>query len=137
LVGADALDGADGALQDVVAASELAGLLHRDQVAGFLDHADHGGVTAVVVADAAQGTLGEVEAASAPGHPILGLTDGAGQTHRVVLRKLQEVQSDALRRLWSHAGKSSQLIDEVLDRTRVDSGHLDRSASEEVVEADS
>ena len=40
LVGPDALDGADGALEHVVATLELAGLLDGDDVAGLLDHAD-------------------------------------------------------------------------------------------------
>ena len=65
LVGADALDRADGALQHVVAAVELAGLLDRHDVARLLDHADHRGVAAGVGADVALAALGDVEAARA------------------------------------------------------------------------
>ena len=53
LVGADPLDRADGSLEDVVAAPELAGALHGDDVARLLDDAEHGRVAAVVGADAA------------------------------------------------------------------------------------
>ena len=85
LVGSDALDGADGALQHVVAPVELAGLLDGHQVAGLLDHAHDRGVAAGVGADAAQVALGHVEAGLAERDPVLGLGDGAGQAERVGL----------------------------------------------------
>ena len=52
LIGPDPFDRADRALQHVVAAPELARPLHRDDVAGLLDDAQHRVVTAVVGADA-------------------------------------------------------------------------------------
>ena len=57
LLGADALDRADGALQHVVAAPVLAGLLDGDDVAGLLDHAEDGRVPPGVAADLALDVL--------------------------------------------------------------------------------
>ena len=58
LVRADAVDGADGALQHVIAAVVFPGLLHRHHVAGLLHHADDRRVPAVVTADVALGAAG-------------------------------------------------------------------------------
>src|SRR5690606_23542409 len=67
LVGPDALDGADGALEHVVAALELTGLLDGDDVPGFLDHAHDRALPAGVAADPATVALGDVEARLAEG----------------------------------------------------------------------
>ena len=55
LLGADALDGADRALEHVVATLELAGLLDGDDVARLLDHADDGRVASWIEQIAALG----------------------------------------------------------------------------------
>ena len=65
LVRPDPVDGADGALQDVVAAAVLPGLLHRHDVPGLLDHAHDGLVPPGVPADVALGA----GPASSPGTP--------------------------------------------------------------------
>ena len=53
VVGADAVDRADGAAEHVVAPAELAGALDGDDVLGLLDDADDRRVAARVAADAA------------------------------------------------------------------------------------
>ena len=62
VVGADPLDRADRAAEDVVAAAELPGALDRDDVLGLLDDAQHGQVAARVEADPALLGLGDVAA---------------------------------------------------------------------------
>ena len=120
LLGTDALDRADRALQHVVAAVELLGLLHRDDVAGLLDHAQDRGVAPVVGAEPARGALGDVEAPLAERHAVLGLGDGVGEPERVDLLDLQEVERDALRRLRTDAGQAAELVDQLLHRLGVD-----------------
>ena len=115
LIGADPLDGTDGAHEHVVAAAVLAGLLHGHDVAGLLNHAHDGGVPALVRADRALRPLGDVEAASAEGDALLHLGDGTGQPHRILLGQLQEVERDALRRLGADAGQPAELVDQILD----------------------
>ena len=66
LLGPDALDGRDRALQHVVAAGELVGALDGDDVARLLHHAERRGVAPVVEAEAAELALGDVEAPPAP-----------------------------------------------------------------------
>ena len=62
VLGVDAVDRRQRAAQHVVAAVELVGALDRDHVARLLDHADHGRLAALVLADAAGRLGGEVEA---------------------------------------------------------------------------
>ena len=120
LVGPDALDRADRALQHVVAAPELAGLLDGHDVAGLLDHADHGGVAARVGADRALVALGDVEAPGAERDLVLDLDDGRGQAQGVVAR----AASAGGRRCAGPTsgptpGQPPELVDQVLDRTGV------------------
>ena len=116
LLGPDALDRRDRALEHVVPAGELVGALDRDDVAGLLDDAEHGGVAPVVEAVAAELALGDVEAPPAPGDPLLRLGDRPGEPVGVLGRGLQEVERDPLRRLRADAGQAAELVDERLDR---------------------
>ena len=77
LLGPDALDGRDRALEHVVATVELVGALDRDDVARLLDDAQHGRVAPIVEAVAAELALGDVEALPAPRDPRLRLGDRA------------------------------------------------------------
>jgi len=74
VVGADAVDGVDGAAEHVVEPPVLAGALDGDDVLGLLDDADDALVAAGVAADGALGGLGDVAAGLAEAD--LGL-DGA------------------------------------------------------------
>ena len=120
LLGTDPLDRADGALQHVVAPVELLRLLHRDDVARLLHHAEHGGVAPIVGAQVAQRALGDVEALLAERHAVLRLGDGAGQAERVDLLDLQQVERDPLRGLRADPRKAAELVDELLHRLGVD-----------------
>jgi hypothetical protein len=53
LVGADSIDWAYRTLQDVVTATKLTGTFDRNDVAGFLDNAEHVDVTPRLAADVA------------------------------------------------------------------------------------
>jgi len=87
----------------VVEALELLGPLDGDRVAGLLHHAHQRGVATGVAAEVAQLALGDVEAATAPPHPLLDLLDGAGQAPGVLRGDLEDVVRDPLRRLGAHA----------------------------------
>ncbi len=63
----DAVEGREGAAEDMVEAAVLVGALHRADVVGVFHDADHGLVAAGVAADLALLGLGEVEAAPAHG----------------------------------------------------------------------
>src|SRR5262245_42824734 len=73
LVGSDALDGADRAAEDVVAALELTCALDRDDVLGLLDHTDQRVVSTRIPADLALVLFGDVAADRAEPHPGLDL----------------------------------------------------------------
>ena len=75
LLGSDALDRRDRALQHVVAALELTGALDRDDVARLLDDAHDVRVAPVVAAERAQLAFGDVEAPPAPRDAILRVDD--------------------------------------------------------------
>ena len=102
----------------MVAAVELVGALDRDHVARLLDHADHGAVAALVLADPAARAHGEVEADLALGHGLLDLADRVGERERLVLRHAQDVESEPLRGALPDAGQASELGDEAIDRRR-------------------
>ena len=85
LLGPHSLDRVDGALEHVVPAAELLGLLDRDDVARLLHDADERGVTALVETQAAQLALGDVVAARAERDAVLHLVDGMGEPLRVLL----------------------------------------------------
>ena len=116
--------GIEGALEHVVLARELPGLLDRDDVTGVLDHADRRGVPPVVGADGAQPALGHVEAAGAEGDPLLHRHDGLGQPEwrpRAPPADRWKVMRCA--DLGPMPGQAAQLVDEGLQRPRED-GHL-------------
>ena len=88
-------------------------------------------VAPLVAAERAQLAFGEVVAAPAPRHPLLGVDDRGREPLRVLGRGLQEIERDALRRLRADAGQPAELVDERLDRPFVDrhaSGLAEQSA---------
>ena len=114
------VDGAEGALQHVIAAPEFLGPLHRHDVGRLLHHADQGPVPAGIGADGALvAPLGQVEAAGAHRHLLLGLDDGPGQAVGFVGRDLQKVQGHPLGRLGPYPRQPAQLVDQSLDGDRV------------------
>jgi hypothetical protein len=93
--------------------------LDRDHVAGLLDDADQARVAALVLADAAAGLVGEVEADLAQPDPLLDLADGVGQRVGVVGVGAQDVEGQALGRALPDARELAELGDEALDWRRV------------------
>src|SRR5690606_34175052 len=119
VVGAHALDGADRAAQDVVAAPELTGALDGDHVLGLLHHADHRRVATYVPADATQCLLGDVAAGRAEADLRLDLHQGLREAPYVGRFRLEDVEGDPLRALGTDAGQPTQLVDQVLDHAFV------------------
>ena len=134
LLGTDALDRRDRALQHVVPAAELLRALDRDDVARLLDDAQHGRIAPLVATERAQLTLGDVEAPAAPRDALLRLDDRRGEPLRVLGRRLQQVERDALRRLRADAGQPAELVDELLDRDLVEGRHPRQAAEAAEVE---
>jgi hypothetical protein len=105
----------------VIAAAELARLLHGDDVSRILDHAHDRRISAGVGAEGAELRLGHVEAAGAQRGALLDLSDCSGEAECLLLVHLEQVEGDALSRLGSDAGESTQLVDQVLDGAGVHS----------------
>src|SRR5207244_2821755 len=94
----DAVERGERAAEDVVEAAKLVRPLERDEVDRLLDDADEGVVAASVDADAAELLLGEVPALAAEADALLDLVDRARERRRLVLRDLEEVEGEPLRR---------------------------------------
>jgi hypothetical protein len=95
---------------------KLAGALERDHVARLLDDADRGRLAALVLADAAGGLGGEVEADLAVPDRGLDLADGVGQRERLLLGGAQDVEREPLRCALPDAGQARELGDQAVDR---------------------
>ena len=115
VLGVDAVDRRQRAAEHVVAAVELARALDRDHVARLLDHADRGGLAALVLADAAGGLGGEVEADLALPDGLLDLADRVGQRERLLVGDAQDVEGEPLRRALPDAGQAGELGDQAVD----------------------
>ena len=123
VAGIDAVERRERAAEHVVEAAELGGALERDDVDGLLDDADERVVAARVAADRADLVLGQVAALAAEAHPLLHLRERGGERERFVLRPLQDVEGEPLRRPRADAGQAAQLRDEVLDRGAEHAAH--------------
>src|SRR5690606_20617689 len=94
LVGADALDRADRAAEDVVATAELAGALDRHDVLGLLHHAQHGRVAPRITTDPAPLLLGDVAAHRAEADLVLDLGEHRREPAYVGRVGLEDVEGD-------------------------------------------
>jgi hypothetical protein len=116
ILGIHAVDRRECAAEHVIAPMELSGALDRDHVAGLLDHAEGGRLTPLVLADAAGGLCGEVEAHLAVPDGGLDLADRIGEPERLLLRRAEDVESEPLRGALADAGQAGELGDEPIDR---------------------
>jgi hypothetical protein len=102
-------------VEDVVAAAELPGALHGQQVGDALHHADDPRVAPGVAADGAGVALGEGlaggAAADVADHPDHRLGQGPG----LLGAGLEDVEGEPLRRLLPDAGQAGQLADQPRD----------------------
>src|SRR5918999_2892395 len=92
--------------------------LEREEIDGLLDDADDRSVTPLVAADPADLVFGQVAALAAETNAFLHVGDRAGERARLVLRRPQEVEREALRGARADPGQTGQLRDEVLDGGR-------------------
>src|SRR5712691_5858189 len=99
LIGPHAIEGAEGAVEHVIAAAELASALHREQVGHARNHADDARVALRVAADRAGILRGEVAADRAEPHLLLQREERLGEVARVLGRALEDVEREPLRRL--------------------------------------
>ena len=86
IVGADAVERREHAVQHVVAAAKAAGALDREQIGRRGDHADEARVAARVAAQRARILLGEVHAHRAEADLLLDLDERLRQLARVARR---------------------------------------------------
>src|SRR5207244_2968624 len=89
----------------------------------LLHDADQLVVAPRVLADAAAGFVGEVEADLAQTDLLLDLADRIGQRGRVLARRTQDVKGQPLRCAVADARKLRELRDEALDRRGVGGAH--------------
>src|SRR5581483_10580118 len=115
ILGLDAVERGERAAEDVVEAAVLRGPLERDEVDGLLDDADRRAVAARVEADRAELLLGEVAALAAEADALLHLADRRRERERLLLRHLEDVEGEPLRRPAADPRQARQLGDEVLD----------------------
>jgi hypothetical protein len=123
LIGTDTIDGIDGTLKHVIAPAVFAGALDGNDISRLFDDTDDRRIAPVIGTDPATHLVADVEADLTKPDLRLGLADGIGETERVSIRQLDEVKSDALGRLWADAREPAKLVDERLDRRRIDAGH--------------
>ena len=105
----------------MVAAAEAAGAFDGHDVFGLLHHADHRVFPTGILADAAVGFFRDVEADLAELDFFLHRTNRFGKARHILGIGLQDVEGHPLRGLRADAGKSAELIDQVLDSALVHS----------------
>ena len=116
LVGADAVDRAQGAAEHVVAPVELVRAFDRGDVLRLLDDADHRAVAPRVFADRAGFTaFANIAADRAEAHLVTHREQNAPEARHVEVPRLHDVEGDALGRLRADAGQSPEFVDELLD----------------------
>ena len=110
LLGPHALERGEAAQQDVIDALIGPGLLHGQQVARLLDHADDAGIAPRVAADRTDGLLGlgEMKADLAVPDLVLGRADRLGQLQGLLVRALEEMMGQPLGRLGADPGQAAQ-----------------------------
>src|SRR5690242_8883520 len=119
---ADPVDRADRSAEHVIAAAELADLLHRRDVLGLFHDADHRLVAPRVQADPALVGFGHVAARPAEPHPLGHLDQRVGEPPDLGVIGGQQVKRDPLGALGTDARQPPQLVDEVLDDAFVHAG---------------
>jgi hypothetical protein len=110
----DAVERRERAAEHVVEAAELARPLDGDQIDRLLDHADHRVVAAGVPADRADLVLRQVAALVAEANSLLDLLDRGRERERLVLRPLQEMESEPVGGPRADARQARELADEIL-----------------------
>ena len=119
VLGVDAVDRRQRPTEDVVAAPELVRALDRDHIRGLLDDTDQLGVAALVGADPAARSVGEVEADLAQADPLLDLADRVGEGEGVLVRDPEQMEGKPLGGPSTDAGKLGELRDQTLHGRRV------------------
>ena len=116
LIRADTLDRVERAVQDVVSAAELLGLLDGHDVARVFDHTQQRLIAPRVSAHLALTAFCNVEATSAECDVLLYRDDGVGKPCRILGRNLQQMERQALRGLRTDPRKATELVDQGLKR---------------------
>src|SRR6204780_2893438 len=115
LVRADSVDGADRPAEHVVAAAELADLLHGRDVLRLFHDADHRQVAPWVEADPALVGFRHVPAGAAKPHLLRDLDQRVRQPFDLSLVDGKQIKSDPLGALRTDPGQPPEFVDEVLD----------------------
>ena len=107
-------------MQDVIRPAKSARTLHGDDIRRILHDADRCLVAPIVGADGTQPAgLGDIAATLAEGKLGLHLLERIGQAGYVLIRLTHQPKGNSLRRLRTHAGKSTKFVDDRLQRWRV------------------
>lgn len=119
ILGADAVHGRNGSMEDVVLAVKFFDPLHGHDVPRAFHHADDVLAAAVVAADGAGILVGQIAADGAVAHGLFGVRDGVSQCLCLFIRQGQNVKGQSLRRLASDAGQLGQLVDQAAQGPRI------------------
>ena len=119
VLGVDPVDRGERPAEDVVEAAVLSGPLDRDHVGRLLHDADQRPVAALVLADPAPRSLGEVEADLAQADALLHLADRVGEAERLLVVGAEDVEGEPLRGPLADPRQPPELRHQPLDRPRV------------------
>jgi hypothetical protein len=112
LLGANAVQGRDGSVEDMVDAVEVLGLVDGGDVGGLFDDADQTLVARGAGAVDAGVDVGDVVADRAQTQAGLDVAHGGGEGLGIVFAGAKNVEGEALRGFCSDAGEFLQLVDE-------------------------
>src|SRR2546428_2190429 len=119
VVGADAVEGREGAEQHVVAPTVLARPLHRQEVVRLLDDAEQLRVARGIGADPAGILIGDVEAGATGDDPVLHREERFRELAHLLDWALEQEEREPLSRLRPDAGQPLQRPDQPRNRFRV------------------
>ena len=113
ILGTDAVQGRKPSAKHEIEPPIADGLLDRDHLGGLLDHAELRGISPLIGAQGAERVLAQGTATRATPNPRHGLRHETRQARPTLPIALQQIESDALRRLRTHARKTAEGIDQL------------------------
>ena len=123
LVRANAIERGDDALQDMVNALELAGFLHRDQIARLGDDAQPGMIAARVGTDVANFAFGIIVADAAELNAGFDRRQRLGQRPRFFFRQAHDIKCQTLGAFGADAGQLFKFTDQTRQRLGIINSH--------------
>ncbi len=99
-------------MQDVIESVIFARAFQRQDIERLFDHADDRPIARFVAANRARVFLGDIAANRADDDAVFQLHQRFSERLRLLFRRAQEVEREALRRLRSHSRQAMKFFDE-------------------------